>query len=230
MDGYTPDRPLQVALAIRKSIERQGVRRAVEIEDGLEVVAEVSEARTVATAVATTRPDVVVLDCDLGVGLEESLALAAPLGQRTAVLAFGPLDETCIVSMIAAGVNGYLYHGEDLTRVGEAVRACGRGEVWYSPAVVPLLAQGRPGWLRHHWPRPTEVAADDPALTRRQWDVLRLVASGQANKEIARALAIQRSTVEEHLTQVYAKLGVSGRPEAVRWYVEREMRGRRGAP
>lgn len=223
----TLGRPLRVVLALAKPIERHGLHQALDETDDIEVVAEVGDAQVVDVIVAACQPHVVVWDCQLGVSLDDSLTVIERLRRWVAVLAFGPLDEVCVVPLVAAGARGYLYHGDDLERVAEAVRACGEGEAWYSPAVVPFLVAGRPGWPRHHWPQRGGLTRDDPRLTERQWDALRLAAKGQSNKEIAQALGIQRSTVEEHLTQVYAKLGVSGRPGAVRWYVEREMRGGR---
>lgn len=218
-------RLVRVALAIGKPIERQGLRWALEAEVGVTVVAEIDTLPAAEDALAACQPDVVVWDCELGVSLEDSLASVEDVSQRTPVLAFGPLDENCVVAMLDAGARGYLYHGDDLAHVGEAVRACAQGQTWYSPAVVPFLATGRPGWPRHHWPR--RGATEDHALTQRQWDVLRLAAEGQSNKEIAHRLGVQRPTVEEHLSRVYARLGVAGRTGAVRWYVERTRRGGR---
>lgn len=225
MDEYASGAPLRVALALAKPIERHGLRAALAEEDGIEIVAEVDDVAAAERAVVARRPDVIVLDCDLSESLGAGVDTVVRLIPQTAVLAFGPLDEECVIQMVAAGVSGYLYHGEGLALASEAVRACASGQAWYSPAVVPFLVQGRPGWPRHRWPRRAGTTAAEPTLTERQWEVLRLAAEGQANKEIAQALGLQRSTVEEHLSRVYAKLGLRGRAQAVRWYVEREMRG-----
>ncbi len=222
-----PSYPVRVVLALAKPIERNGLREVLEAENEVEIVAEVDDADAAARAVVVLRPDVVVLDCDLSDSLDARVDTIVRLMPHTAVLAFGPLDEECVLQMVAAGVHGYLYHGEDLARVGDAVRAIASDQTWYSSAIVPFLLRGRPGCSRHHWPHMGLGVTDEPSLTPRQWDVLRLAAEGQANKEIAQALGVQRSTVEEHLSQVYARLGVRGRTEAVRWYVEREMRGKR---
>lgn len=111
-------------------------------------------------------------------------------------------DEGCVEEVIAAGVNGYLLKTETPSKIVAAIRAVARGETRFSQPVVKMLVQAiqtRP----------------EPHLTQRQTAVLQLVGQGQTNAQIAQSLGISESTVRYHLQNIYRRLDVQSRTEAV---------------
>jgi len=179
---------------------------------GLPEVSHVTTADTAATAVVTarrTRPDVLLMDMSMSEALPatRSLLSSAP---TTRVVALG-IDESGpdVVTCAELGITGYLSRNATLEEVRSALRASVRGEAWCSGRVAVELIR--------HISRTQPSRPDRPGLrlTRRERDVLTLLESGMANKEIARALEIQLSTVKNHVHNLLGKLGASGRAELV---------------
>jgi DNA-binding NarL/FixJ family response regulator len=115
-------------------------------------------------------------------------------------------DDAHLRAMLEAGAVGYLIKDEAAGAIAEAVRAAAHGEGWFSPAVAARAA----AWARGEWGLPAD-------LTEREAEVLRLVARGKSNKEVARALSVTERTVEFHVSNVLSKLNLVSRVEAAVW-------------
>ena len=115
-------------------------------------------------------------------------------------------DEEHVIPLLEAGATGYLPKTIGLNELLEAIRATGRGESVLPPSVASVV-------VRHLAERTPSAPEDE--LTSREMQVLRLLAEGLSNQQIARRLALSVRTVEAHLTHIYAKLGVGSRTEAV---------------
>ena len=196
--------PTRVLLADDHPVWRRGVRDLLDIEPDLSVVAEASDGEGALAALRAGGVDVAVLDMEMPrvTGVEVARAVRAK-GLAVAVLALSSYDDPAYVSgLLAEGAAGYLTKDQPPELIVEAVRAVARGE-------------GR--WFVA--PAPGAVGAGGPAdgLTDRERDVLRLLAEGKANAEIAGALFISENTVRTHLTAAYAKVGVASAREAVAW-------------
>jgi DNA-binding NarL/FixJ family response regulator len=183
-----------------------GLRALLERAAGIAVVGEAADGQAALDVIAATRPAVAVIDCQLPV--VPGPAVAAEVRRRglaTRILALSAYrDERYVRGMVAAGVVGYLVKDEAPAAIAEAVRAAARGEGWFSPAVAAWVGAGGSD-------------ASPAGLTEREQGVLRLVAQGQTNKEIARRLGIAERTVEFHVGNTLRKLDLVSRVEAALW-------------
>jgi DNA-binding NarL/FixJ family response regulator len=121
-------------------------------------------------------------------------------------------DDPYIYSLLDAGATGYILKTAESREIVRAVRATAAGQSALDPAVAPRLIA-----------RLTKPAASSDTLTERELDVLRLAARGQTNKQIGAELAISDRTVQNHLANIYAKLGVASRTEAVTAALQRSL-------
>ena len=199
---------IRVLLVEDHTLVREGTIALLAGQPDIKVVGTAANAPDALKAIADTRPDVVVLDIRIpggGIQVASRAAHGAP-GVRVLVLsAYGQADY--VASMSNAGVSGYLLKSASAEALADAIRKVHAGEKVFDPQLEPL-----PDPL----PRATleDVSAILP-LTLRELDVLRHLAAGAANKEIAHALGVSTKTIEAHLSSIYSKLNVRSRTEAV---------------
>ena len=185
-------------------VVRDGLRGVLDAEPDMQVVGEAAHGAEALARIPDAAPDVVLMDLRMPVmgGVEAIAALrAAAPGVRVLVLTTFDTDRD-VLPAIEAGATGYLLKDTPRDELLRAVRAAHRGEAVLSPAVAGRLM----GQVRRPAP---------DALSAREIEVLRLVAEGSTNREVARALFISEATVKTHLLHVYAKLEVRDRASAV---------------
>lgn len=199
---------IRVLLADDHPALRVGLRVLLEQAPDVAVVGEAGDGREALEQIETLQPDVVVLDCQLPeIDGTEVAAEVRRRGLITRILALSAYkDEKYVRGMMRAGAVGYLLKEEAPRVIVAAVQAAARGESWFSPEVAAKVA----AWARGERP-------ERPDLTDRELEVLRLVATGKANKEIAHALNVTERTIEFHVSNVLSKLGVASRVEAAVW-------------
>lgn len=199
--------PIRVVLADDHAVVREGTRQILEQEPELEVVGEAVDGPSAIEMVRRERPDVAVLDMRLpgrsGVDVTREIAAEVP-GTRILVLSAYD-DEEYVAAAIQAGALGYMLKTATERELVDAVTAVARGQ----PVVASVIAQK----LARQWSRAPAVARGP--LTPRETEVLQLVTQGMRNKEIGLQLGLSPRTVEVHLKNVYEKLGVSSRTQAV---------------
>ncbi len=204
---------IQILLADDHKIVRQGTRQLLEQFEDLSVVAETSNGEEALRLCGQLRPHVVVMDIHMpGMnGLEATRAIRSQFPDTQVVILSGYDDDRYVFPSLDAGAAGYVLKtasGEDLAN---AIRAVSRGDIvldrQISAKVRSRLAQ----------PRRNGTAAE--GLTERETDVLRAVAQGKSNKEIGELLNITTNTVQVHLRNIFGKLGVSDRTEAVAYAI-----------
>jgi DNA-binding NarL/FixJ family response regulator len=203
---------LTVLIADDHPVVREGLRGMLSAEPGLTVIAEAGSGDEAVTMARQHRPDVVLMDLRMpgGDGVTATAGvLAAVPGTRVVVLTTYETDAD-IVRAVEAGATGYLLKDTPRADLIAAIRAAARGETVLGPTVA--------GRLVSHLRRP----AVEP-LSGRETEVLALVASGQTNAEIGRALFIGEATVKTHLLRAFSKLGVSDRTAAVTKAIELGM-------
>jgi DNA-binding NarL/FixJ family response regulator len=203
---------LTVLIADDHAVVREGLRGMLSAEPGLTVIAEAGSGDEAVTMARQHRPDVVLMDLRMpgGDGVTATAGvLAAVPGTRVVVLTTYETDAD-IVRAVEAGATGYLLKDTPRADLIAAIRAAARGETVLGPTVA--------GRLVSHLRRP----AVEP-LSGRETEVLALVASGQTNAEIGRALFIGEATVKTHLLRAFSKLGVSDRTAAVTKAIELGM-------
>lgn len=198
---------IRVLVVDDHAIVRQGLERLLAVADDIELVGSAANGVEAVDLVASTRPDVVLMDLAMPFmdGVQATRRLVdARTGVRVVVLtSFG--DDSRIRAALDAGAHGYLLKHTDPDQLIDAVRAAYTGDVPLDPRAGRVLLE------LTRTPRITR------GLSERESEVLGLLADGLANKQIARRLGIRERTVKAHLTNVYQCLGVTDRVQAALW-------------
>ncbi len=201
------DAPIRVLLADDHPVVRQGVKSFLDLQDGITVVGEADDGDAALRLIDELAPDVVLLDLEMPGkgGLEVLRELrAAGSGARVIVLtSFKGEDQ--VLPAVAAGAAGYLVKDVHPFDLRDAIRRVHAGEEVLAPSVAGEVMRGY---------RRSRQAGALERLTARETDVLRLVAAGRANRQIAEELGIAEKTVKTHVSNVLAKLGVADRTQA----------------
>ncbi|GAA4612410.1 response regulator transcription factor [Actinoallomurus liliacearum] len=199
---------IKVLLVDDHPVVREGLRGMLTAEDDLTVVAEAGGAAEAVAAVRAHEPDVVLMDLRMpgGDGVEATSRVLAQRPQTRVVVLTTYDTDADILRAVEAGAAGYLLKDASRHDLAQAVRAAARGETVLAPSVAAKLVS--------RMRSPVE-------LSRREIDVLRLVARGRTNAEIGRELLISEATVKTHLLRAFGKLGVSDRTAAVTAAIER---------
>jgi two-component system, NarL family, response regulator LiaR len=201
--------PIRVMLVDDHAVVREGLRVFLELQDGIEVVGEAADGEQALTLAERLHPDVILMDLVMprldGVQAMRELRRRLPQTRVIALTSF--LDDERLLPAIEAGAAGYLLKDVEPSELARAVRAAKAGEAMLDPAaaarLVDAVAQGA-----------TPAPVNRERLTRREQEVLELLASGRSNKRIAFELGISEKTVKAHVGRVLAKLGVNDRTEA----------------
>ena len=205
--------PISVVIIDDHPVVRAGLRTALEATPGIIVCAEGCTGEGALQQVNQHRPDVVVLDVNLPDidGIEVTRRLKAT-NTNTAILILTVHDDRqTIFGLLENGVAGYVLKDEALETLPTAVQAVARGEKWLSPAVTQQVIARATGQEQKE---PPAQDADTLPLTPRETEVLQLLAHGLDNATIAERLVITKRTVQNHVSNIYAKLEVNTRTAA----------------
>jgi DNA-binding NarL/FixJ family response regulator len=204
---------IRVLLVDDQALVRTGFRMILDAQPDMTVVGEAPGGREGVRLAAELSPDVVLMDIrmpDLDGAAATERITAAPGAPRVLALSTFDLDE-CVVATLRAGAAGFLPKDISPEQLVEAVRTVFRGEA----AVAPRLLTRLIGALVRPGPAPGPAGRGLEGLTDREREVLVLIARGRSNTEIARSLDISLSTVKNHVTSVFAKVGARDRAQAV---------------
>jgi DNA-binding NarL/FixJ family response regulator len=204
---------VRVVLADDQALVRRGFRLILEAEPDIEVVAEAEDGQQAIDAVRRHRPAVVLMDIQMpGLdGLEATRRILADADSHTRVLILTTFEhDDYVFQALQLGASGFLLKTAPPEDLITAVRVVARGEALLSPSVTRRVIQEV---TRHHRrvPRPPDL----DRLTQRELEVLRLVAEGLTNAEIAAQLYVSEATVKTHTSNVLSKLGLRDRVQAV---------------
>ncbi len=203
---------IDVIVADDQTLVRRGIRSLLELSREFVVVAEASDGEEALRALRSTRADVVLLDVRMpkktGLEvLEEMRAMAAP---PPAILLTTFDDDAVAFAAIRLGARGFLLKDVSLEQLTGAIRTVVAGGTLHSPAVTERVLRGI------NRVAPAFEASEHPeALSKREREVLRLMATGSSNKEIAAVLGAAEGTIKNHASSIFSKLGVRDRTRAV---------------
>jgi RNA polymerase sigma factor (sigma-70 family) len=203
--------PIRLVLCDDHAIVLQGLEQVLGRQPDLEVVASCRDGAAALTAIAAHRPDVAVLDVRLpGMdGLAIVRELARTSSATRVVLLTAMLDDLQAREAIDLGVAGIVLKDMPVESLVECIRAVHAGATWHAPELV------RGALRRLEADAATRSATGQ--LTPREMEIVRMVASGLRNKEVASQLGITEGTVKVHLHRIYEKLGIGGRIELIFW-------------
>ncbi|HXT94293.1 MAG TPA: response regulator transcription factor [Trebonia sp.] len=219
------DETVTVVVADDQSAVREGLVLLLSTLPGITVAGQAADGEAAVELVAATKPQVILMDlnmprCD-GVAATARITAEHP-GTRVVVLTTYADDES-IIGALRAGALGYLTKDATRAEIGRAVEAAAAGQAVLDPAVQQRLlsaATRSPGPAE---PQPQAGAGTPSAtlesddLTPREAEVLRLIAGGQSNREIARTLFVSEATVKTHVNRIFAKTGSRDRAQAIRY-------------
>jgi DNA-binding NarL/FixJ family response regulator len=212
---------IRVVLVDDQAIVRAGVARILGPDDGFEVVAECSDGEAAVAAVTATEPDLVLMDIRMPRvdGLEATRRIAE-IDEPPPVLVLTTFDEDEVLwGAIQAGAAGFVLKDASATDLIAAATSVASGGAWFDPAVTPrVLAAYRGTVVRsEHERRRIEQ------LTERETEVLRRMARGATNAEIAETLHLSEATVKTHIGNIFAKLDVRDRAAAIVFAYDRGL-------
>jgi DNA-binding NarL/FixJ family response regulator len=203
---------IRVALADDQTLVRKGIRSLLELTPDIRVALEACDGEEALALLTSTPVDVALLDVRMpkATGLDVLAALAKRPSPPPCILLTTFDDDAVALQGIRLGARGFLLKDVSLEQLADAVRAVANGGTILNPAVTERVIRGL-ARLDSHVP-----ASSVPApLTKRELDVLRLIASGASNKEIADALGTAEATVKNQASSIFMKLGVRDRTRAV---------------
>lgn len=204
---------IRVALVDDQAIIRAGLARILSPTDGFEVVAECADGRQAVEELPRLRPDVILMDVRMpeldGIAATAQLCETAEPARVLVLTTFG--EDEVVWGAIEAGAAGFVLKDSSAEDLIAAVRAVAGGAAWFDPGVAPRVLD--------RYRRTVAPAVRDAArlelLTDREHDVLRLMARGATNPEIARTLSVAEATVKTHVGSIFTKLGVRDRAAAI---------------
>ena len=203
---------ISVCLVDDQTLVRQGIRSLLELSPEIQVVAECQDGASALEVIPKTNPDVVLLDMRMpgksGLDVLNTFAAQGKVPPTIILTTFD--DDQLVLAGLKAGARGYLLKDVSLEQLVDAVKTVASGGSLIAPVVTQRLLAGV-GRMHNQF---TSLGQPDP-LTDRETEILRLMAGGYSNKEIANSLGVAEGTVKNHVSNILSKLGVRDRTRAV---------------
>jgi DNA-binding NarL/FixJ family response regulator len=214
MDTDAAQQPIRVLIADDQALIREGLEMLLGLSPGIEVVGAATDGEEAIRLAGERIPDVVLMDlrmprCD---GVEATRRITQKHAAVRVVVLTTYADDDSIFSALEAGAMGYLTKDAGARQIQEAIRAVHAGDALLDPAVQRRLIQQ----VRMAARRPAQATPALPdGLTSREADVLRLIAEGLSNHEIAERLVVSEATIKTHINNIFSKAGLRDRAQAV---------------
>ena len=209
------EQSIRILIADDHPVFRFGLRALLEAQSDMVVVGEAEDGETAVTLTQSLQPDVVLMDINMpGINGIEATKQIADVLPETAVLIITMFDDDTVFTAMQAGARGYLLKGAQGDETLRAIRAVANGEVIFSPGVAEqMMAFFMKGG--QETAANVEKAAPFPELTPREREILELLAQGLTNTAIAEKLVLSPKTIRNQVSNIFSKLQVAGRSEAI---------------
>ncbi len=211
---------IRVLVVDDQELFRRGLTMLLGVESDIEVVGEAADGVSAAALAAGTQPDVVLMDVRMPrqTGIEACAAMKDAAPKARIVMLTVSDDEADLYDAVKSGASGYLLKDSSIEEVAQAIRVVADGQSLISPSMaIKLLDEFK------QMARTDRQAVPTPRLTERELEVLRLVAQGLNNREIAKQLFISENTVKNHVRNILEKLQLHSRMEAVMYAVREKI-------
>jgi DNA-binding NarL/FixJ family response regulator len=195
---------IRILIVDDHGVVRQGLRMFLSLDPEMEVVGEATNGEEAVEKARELDPDVVLMDLLMPVmdGIEATQAIRSELPDVEVIALTSVLDDGSVTGAVRAGAIGYLLKDTDSEELSRAIKAAAEGRVHLAPEAAARLI------------REVRAPESPEALTERETEVLRLLARGRANKQIASSLFVSEKTVKAHVSSILMKLGVQSRTQA----------------
>ena len=200
---------LRIVIADDHPLFREGVVKSINETNSIEVVGEAGNAAEAYELVERLLPDLVCVDISMpggGISAVQQISIAFPT-VKVMILTVSEADDD-VSAALEAGAAGYLLKGVSASQLVEAVKEVAEGRSYVSPGLAARLLRTM------NAPRPAPIETPLDSLTKREAQILELVAEGMSNKEVGRALNLQEKTIKHYMTNILQKLQVRNRVEA----------------
>jgi len=203
--------PIRVVIADDHVLYRRGLQMVVSQDDDIEIVGEAGDGKEAVDRTVELLPDVVLMDVRMPhtSGIEACQRIKSQVPSTKIIMLTMSDEESDLYEAVKAGANGYLLKDVPGEEIADGVRAVHNGDSLISPSMASKLLAEFALMSRRQGERPSAVGA--PRLTERELEVLRLVAEGNSNQDIARKLVVTLATVKTHVNHIFSKLDAESR-------------------
>jgi DNA-binding NarL/FixJ family response regulator len=220
MRPKAPDEPIRVAVVDDQELFRRGLTMLLGVEEDIEVVGEASDGVAATELAATAVPDIILMDVRMPKrsGIEACVAIKDVAPTARIIMLTVSDEEADLYDAVKNGASGYLLKDSSIDEVAQAIRVVADGQSLISPSMaIKLLDEFK------QMSRTDRQQVPTPRLTDRELEVLKLVAQGLNNREIAKRLFISENTVKNHVRNILEKLQLHSRMEAVMYAVREKL-------
>jgi DNA-binding NarL/FixJ family response regulator len=207
--------PIKLMIADDHKLFREGLKALLAVTDDIEIVAEAEDGDSALKKSTELQPDVILMDINMpGLnGIHATQQIVEKFPQIGIIMLTMLEDDASVFNAMRAGARGYLLKGADPQEVLSVIRAVAEGQALFGPAIAMRLMN----YFKELSLRPSspQLHTSFPDLTERELEVLRLISQGLNNQEIAQKLVLSPKTVRNHITNIFSKLQVADRAQAI---------------
>jgi DNA-binding NarL/FixJ family response regulator len=207
--------PIKLMIADDHRLFREGIKALLAVTDDIEIVGEAEDGESVLQKCEELQPDVILMDINMPGpnGIQATARILERQPQTRIVMLTMLEDDASVFHAMRAGARGYLLKGADPQEVLSVIRAVAEGQALFGPAIAERLLN----YFKELSTKPSlpQTGAAFQELTERELEVLRLISQGLNNQEIAHKLFLSPKTVRNHITNIFSKLQVADRAQAI---------------
>lgn len=204
---------IKLMIADDHKLFREGIKALLAVTDDIEIIGEAEDGEAALKKSRELEPDVILMDINMpGLnGIRATEQILAQFPQIRIIMLTMLEDDASIFHAMRAGARGYLLKGADPQEVLSVIRAVADGQALFGPAIATRLMQ----YFKELSAKPAVPGTPFPELTERELEILRLISQGLNNQEIARKLVLSHKTIRNHITNIFSKLQVADRAQAI---------------